>query len=1306
MGIGSFFDALRSLREKLFSRFSRQEQPLPVKSGEEEARDGIRRAFKKNYDARVMKELVACVYSLKYVLDLEQMKNVAALFSRIDEADGALSVRFIKAASCFADAGGYDLVRKAALICIQVGMSKKYNFEVGESLVEDLLAVVDCVKSDRAAMNRVVDLCSAVIAGGAQFLGCRILKIFPEVVESFYRGRNEAVILNVVEYLRGIAVPRCGLVYALLETSPAMVEKYGFEGFVDVAAFCCYETGEGYDVAAEILRGAPDVLKALINRGVDVAGAAYKCYSRVYSKNRELGLAFFSQSVGIIQKAGLGGLERIAAYCGGSKTDPAFARGIVENCQDILASSGVTGVMQMARSFGDVAAASEKSARLIAKMSPVIIKKLGCSDFLLFCACVRDMTGGDRAVAELWQEATAPSLEKILDLGGADFYREYYESCRSVIGISPDSAALVVEKGAEIFTGWGYADFAGAMRFIEKYNGADPEVVKALFEVITELFKSGGLPCFVEIAGLGFELARTNRKYAVSFVATCPALMAGPGVKNLRAVAAVGLKMAEGGLTYSLEMVSRCLEVASKTSLAAVERILQFCNLLNGKGGRRKVSKEEGLALFDRCRDLIQEFGDGVFEAVRQNLSYLKPTAAAAVFGWFEKTAEIIKRGGLEGLTRFTLRVNELAAANPKKASAFASGESAEYHVFVETITAGLKLRQVKPVLSTYLEALLGYRTPLEEAETPCTDGEKIYLPAKISDFAEEEKNFTLYKVFATHEEAHLEFGSFDFELEMAPGVVELARRRYEREPAATGLGLAKFNSLFPEPALSAYLFNLVEDFRIGAKLKSRYPVLGRQIRESDEHILATRPPADPAKGRKHAFVEALTRLVFGGKADAALADAEIAAMRQAIRSLKPLLSDEAGVGDAAMAAARVYFIVDALYEGGYSPNRPHSGGLDQEAVEKNVGNFARTARKIAEKSGRSGTPGGAAPDEKTVEEVLRKLYKQGGVKPSDVERAVDEMGDGVAAKYFASLSARIARGRELEKEAGTELYPEWGDDIGDYRPRWARVRELRQPSDPDAARFCESALRENRGLVRRVRKEFQHMRPTGVERVRGCVSGGEIDVGAAVDYFIERRAKRSPGEKNYIRVEKKKREIAVAFLLDMSGSTDGDVIKFEKNALLVMSEALESLGDSFAVYGFESDGRDNCRFRVVKEFCESYGPEVRSRIGSVRAGGCTLTGAAIRHAVKKLKRRDERVKIVILISDGSPNDTTADPVEDTRMALKEAQRAGVKSFCITVDSSAASYLPRMYSHSNWIVVNDISKLPDKITKIYRRLTK
>jgi len=188
-----------------------------------------------------------------------------------------------------------------------------------------------------------------------------------------------------------------------------------------------------------------------------------------------------------------------------------------------------------------------------------------------------------------------------------------------------------------------------------------------------------------------------------------------------------------------------------------------------------------------------------------------------------------------------------------------------------------------------------------------------------------------------------------------------------------------------------------------------------------------------------------------------------------------------------------------------------------------------------------------------------------------------------------------------------------------------------------------------------------------------------------------------------------------VAFLVDMSYST-GDVlssgkriIDVEREGLVLMAEALESIGDRWAVYGFSTHYRDKVDFFVVRDFDEPLSNEVKMRFESIRPIAQTRLGAAIRHANSMLARQPSRIRLLILLSDGRPYDIDygdADyAIEDTRRALWEGKKKGVSSFCITVDKKSRDYLPYMYGEANYTLIDNIETLPARLPLIYKRLT-
>jgi nitric oxide reductase activation protein len=203
-------------------------------------------------------------------------------------------------------------------------------------------------------------------------------------------------------------------------------------------------------------------------------------------------------------------------------------------------------------------------------------------------------------------------------------------------------------------------------------------------------------------------------------------------------------------------------------------------------------------------------------------------------------------------------------------------------------------------------------------------------------------------------------------------------------------------------------------------------------------------------------------------------------------------------------------------------------------------------------------------------------------------------------------------------------------------------------------------------------------------------------------------------------------RDVATLFLLDMSASTDepftkpgGDrpgrrIIDALKEALVIMTEALDELGDAYAIYGFSGQGRSNVEFYLVKGFAEPLGPAVKARIGGIVPKRSTRMGTALRHAVEKMGAIGARAKHLILLSDGFPQDddygadrrSHAYGIQDTAVALREAYAAGITPFCITVDRAGHDYLRQMCDAQRYMVIDDIAALPRELPKIYRRVVR
>lgn len=290
--------------------------------------------------------------------------------------------------------------------------------------------------------------------------------------------------------------------------------------------------------------------------------------------------------------------------------------------------------------------------------------------------------------------------------------------------------------------------------------------------------------------------------------------------------------------------------------------------------------------------------------------------------------------------------------------------------------------------------------------------------------------------------------------------------------------------------------------------------------------------------------------------------------------------------------------------------------------------------------------------------------------------------------------------------------YPEWDYRAAVYRPSYCVLREAAAPMGDPA--WSMQRLQEHRGLMRDIRRRFEALRPKR-ERYTRQLDGDAIDVDAYVDDFAVRRAGRTPTDRLYVADRPRRRDVSVAFLIDASGSTDAwvsagrRILDLEKEAALVLCEALEALGDRYAVYAFSGRGAPEVWVWRVKGFTEAYGEGVRGRIAGLHGEIFTRLGGPIRHLTALLARQRSRRRLLFLLSDGKPNDEDEYDgvygIEDTRQAAAEARLQGIDLFCLTVDRQGSIYLPRMFGPYGYTVLWEIIQLPQRLPEIYRLLT-
>jgi nitric oxide reductase NorD protein len=293
--------------------------------------------------------------------------------------------------------------------------------------------------------------------------------------------------------------------------------------------------------------------------------------------------------------------------------------------------------------------------------------------------------------------------------------------------------------------------------------------------------------------------------------------------------------------------------------------------------------------------------------------------------------------------------------------------------------------------------------------------------------------------------------------------------------------------------------------------------------------------------------------------------------------------------------------------------------------------------------------------------------------------------------------------------------YAEWDYQIQLERPAWATVMEKR--SKTGDLQVIDQITADNKQIASRLKFLLDAMQPQGVQRIRKLEDGDEIDINAAISSMMDFRMGLQPDPRIMMRSVRKVRDISVMVLLDLSESTnakvlgqDQSVLDLTRQACVLLSDAINKIGDPFAIHGFCSDGRHDVEYYRFKDFEQPYNELPKARLAGMTGQLSTRMGAAIRHATHYLNNQRTSKKLLMVITDGEPADVDVrDPQYlryDAKKSVEDAARNGISTFCMTLDPRADQYVSRIFGAKNYMIVDQIERLPEKLPLLYAGLTR
>ena len=593
---------------------------------------------------------------------------------------------------------------------------------------------------------------------------------------------------------------------------------------------------------------------------------------------------------------------------------------------------------------------------------------------------------------------------------------------------------------------------------------------------------------------------------------------------------------------------------------------------------------------------------------------------------------------------------------------------------FAHEHAAGAAFEEVSGILLTFVRGLSGRQLKLMQADAAYTNSETLFLPAVVAQMPAAEDNFKLAKATVAFLWAQTRFGS-------------------------SRANLVEVLSAYPDSDRALELFHALETLRLEACIGRELPGLHRDMQRLKTELGEGNLPPN-----WQAYAEELAR-------PGASVEDSLRLLAEAYAGPAP--SPVCYQGE--LRPSAVAECMAARLEREKMLLRVRLAQLAEDARKQHAEPPAAPARFAVEQA--ADEDRGLASLELTLDDVpimppedVRQLLTSIQLDLGDIPP--EYLAPAGPGEYDASLFEDKTKNPDevwqgTYHEEGATFYREWDFGRQHYRKNWCVMREKDvQPVYDD---FAAHTLQKYSGLVKHLRKTFEAMRDED-RLLKRQVYGDDVDIDALVEALADAHDGREMSDRLFTRMHRTERNIAVVFMVDMSGSTKGWINDAERESLVLLCETLETLGDRYAIYGFSGTTRKRCELYRIKQIDEPYNEEVRARISGIRPQDYTRMGFAIRHLTHLLNEVAARTKLLITLSDGKPDDYFDGyrgkyGIEDTRKALQEAQRGGIHPFCITIDQEARDYLPHMYGAANWVLVDEVRRLPLKVADIYRKLT-
>ena len=587
-------------------------------------------------------------------------------------------------------------------------------------------------------------------------------------------------------------------------------------------------------------------------------------------------------------------------------------------------------------------------------------------------------------------------------------------------------------------------------------------------------------------------------------------------------------------------------------------------------------------------------------------------------------------------------------------------------------------LDEVKPGLDIFIRGLAGRGLDLKRGMEVYTDTEHLYLPKSISRFPDKQQNKALYKSMACFLWAQTWYGTF---------------KKKDYQSASTQSRL----DFYEDTDRAKALFLKLENIRLLANIKRDLPGLHREMS-------ALSPLLIPEEKTWKVISNHLQ------KGDCSVEDTfEALDKLMSLSILIPETDYQGSLNLSEIEASiekRKNKLLDQIDELQQSQSSLSAQELQQALEAAQTQTPGEEQQEHSNDAESESGEQGSNSNNKQLQALLASLLQD--VENLNQDMFKDSLEENREDDDSVGTSNALETGKKIDLDRGETSFflDEWDYLRQAYRKNWCQVKHRIVESLDNG--FKQQTQAKYPYLMMQIRRIFEAMRdqPRYANRQ---TDGEEFDLDALIDMRTASVAGEELSERLYIRRLNNERSVSVCLLVDMSGSTKGWINQAMRESLILFSEALNTLGDQYAIYGFSGLTRQRCEIYDIKPFSDQQHEKIGHRIGNIQAKDYTRMGFAIRFATRCLLESEARHRILLMLSDGKPDDYDGYQgeygIQDTRQAIIEAQGHAINPYSITIDKQAQTYLPRLFGPGQYLILKDVSTLPLKLSEVYRKLS-